>query len=90
MGRKIRWPAVKGELVDHRYGWENLAGDAGGEYLAQCTAQPRKAKERSPPTAISTQQKQASSLVCAVASRRLMSYRGAKMKIMVVDICCKM
>lgn len=34
-------------------------------------------------------QKQASSLVCTVASKELMAYRGVKMKIMVVDICCK-
>lgn len=35
-------------------------------------------------------QKQASSLVCTVASRVLPAYRGVKMKITVVDIHCKM
>jgi len=77
--------------VDHGYGWENLAGDA-GEYLAQCTTQPGKTKECFLPTAIYTQQKQkqASGLVGAEVSREFITCRGIKMKIMVVDICCKM
>lgn len=35
-------------------------------------------------------QKQASILVYTVASRDLMAYKGVKMKIMVVNVCCKM